>query len=89
VLTSRNVRGGRFVDLLLGGLNYQIEHHLFPAMPRVHFGRARALVKPFCAEQGLEYDEVDPLTSYRMVIGELARVGHAADGPLFDLEQFV
>ncbi|OLB73723.1 MAG: delta fatty acid desaturase [Actinobacteria bacterium 13_2_20CM_2_71_6] len=34
VLTSRNVRGGWFTDLLLGGLNYQIEHHLFPSMPR-------------------------------------------------------
>jgi fatty acid desaturase len=43
VLTSRNVRGGRFIDFFLGGLNYQIEHHLFPSMPRpnlrgrVHF----------------------------------------------------
>ena len=34
VLTSRNVRGGRFTDFALGGLNYQIEHHLFPSMPR-------------------------------------------------------
>ncbi len=33
VLTSRNVRGGWFTDFLLGGLNYQIEHHLFPACP--------------------------------------------------------
>jgi hypothetical protein len=33
ILTSRNVRGSRFVDTLLGGLNYQIEHHLFPSMP--------------------------------------------------------
>jgi fatty acid desaturase len=33
VLTSRNVRGGRLIDLVLGGLNYQVEHHLFPSMP--------------------------------------------------------
>ncbi|GAA3120312.1 hypothetical protein GCM10020254_79300 [Streptomyces goshikiensis] len=33
VLTSRDVRGGRFTDIVLGGLNYQIEHHLFPSMP--------------------------------------------------------
>ena len=33
MLTSRNVRGGRFTDIALGGLNYQIEHHLFPSMP--------------------------------------------------------
>ena len=36
VLTSRNVRGGWFIDQLLGGLNYQIEHHLFPSMPRAN-----------------------------------------------------
>ena len=34
VLTSRNVRGGLLTDFALGGLNYQIEHHLFPSMPR-------------------------------------------------------
>ncbi|MEK8169134.1 fatty acid desaturase [Streptomyces sp. M19] len=34
VLTSRNVRGGALTDWFLGGLNYQIEHHLFPSMPR-------------------------------------------------------
>ncbi|OEV25008.1 delta fatty acid desaturase, partial [Streptomyces nanshensis] len=36
VLTSRNVRGGPLTDLALGGLNYQIEHHLFPSMPTPH-----------------------------------------------------
>ena len=42
VLTSRNVVGGRWVDVALGGLNYQIEHHLFPSMPRANLRRARA-----------------------------------------------
>ena len=45
VLTSRNVRGGPFVDSRLGGLNYQIEHHLFPSMPRPNL-RARAAGGP-------------------------------------------
>jgi fatty acid desaturase len=34
VLTSRNIRGNWLIDYLLGGLNFQIEHHLFPSMPR-------------------------------------------------------
>ena len=34
VITSRDVRGGWLTDFALGGLNYQIEHHLFPSMPR-------------------------------------------------------
>jgi fatty acid desaturase len=45
VLTSRNVRGGRVVDFILGGLNYQIEHHLFPNMPRPNLRRAQPLVE--------------------------------------------
>jgi fatty acid desaturase len=48
VLTSRNVRGGWLTDLALGGLNYQIEHHLFPSMPRPNLRRSQALVAAFC-----------------------------------------
>jgi fatty acid desaturase len=40
VLTSRNIRGGPLVDVALGALNYQIEHHLFPSMPRPNLRRA-------------------------------------------------
>ena len=49
VLTSRNVRGGRIVDYALGGLNYQIEHHLFPKMPRPNLRRAQPLVRAYCS----------------------------------------
>ena len=51
VLTSRNVRGGWLTDLALGGLNYQIEHHLFPSMPRPSLRRAQPLVSAFCSER--------------------------------------
>jgi fatty acid desaturase len=78
VLSSRNVAPGPFWDFVLGGLNYQIEHHLFPTMPRVHFGHARALVRPFCARQGLVYTEMGAFASYRLVIAELRRVARTA-----------
>jgi fatty acid desaturase len=81
VLGSRNIRPHPLTDFFFGGLNYQIEHHLFPTMPRANLGRARTLVRPFCAAHGLEYDEVGVLTSYRLVLSELARVGRAAVGP--------
>ena len=55
VLTSRNVRGGWLTDFALGGLNYQIEHHLFPTMPRPNLRRAQPLVAAFCAERGVPY----------------------------------
>jgi fatty acid desaturase len=78
VLTARNVRGGPFVDLLLGGLNYQIEHHLFPSMPRPNLRRAQPLVVEFCAARGIRYTETGLLTSYRLVLGYLS--GVAAGG---------
>ena len=71
VVTSRNVAGGRFINLLLGGLNYQIEHHLFPNMPRPNLARAQAMVRAFCLDNDLGYRE-DTLTgSYRQTIRSL------------------
>ena len=51
-LTSRNVRGGWLTDFALGGLNYQIEHHLFPSMPRPNLRRSQALIEAFCRQRG-------------------------------------
>jgi fatty acid desaturase len=78
VLTSRNVRGGRFTDWLLGGLNYQIEHHLFPSMPRPNLRRAKPLVERFCAERGVRYAETGLLDSYGQVLRHLHEVGEPA-----------
>ncbi|MEU2060775.1 acyl-CoA desaturase [Streptomyces sp. NPDC013455] len=75
VLTSRNVRGGRLTDLLLGGLNHQIEHHLFPSMPAVHLRRARVIVRQYCAEIGVPYHETGLIRSYREALTHLHRVG--------------
>lgn len=49
VLTSRNIRGGALTDWFLGGLNYQVEHHLFPSMPRPHLRLAQPAVRAHCA----------------------------------------
>lgn len=81
VLTSRNVRGGRFVDTLLGGLNYQIEHHLFPSMPRPNLRRAQQIVAEFCAERGVRYVETGLLDSYRQVLRHLHAVPRGVPGP--------
>ncbi|WP_230208944.1 acyl-CoA desaturase [Nostocoides sp. HKS02] len=75
VLTSRNVRGGVVTDLALGGLNYQIEHHLFPSMPRANLGRAQAIVKDLCAEHEVPYLETSLFASYAEVIRHLHAVG--------------
>ncbi|MFI9172701.1 fatty acid desaturase family protein [Streptomyces lincolnensis] len=75
VLTSRNVRGGAVTDWFLGGLNYQIEHHLFPSMPRPHLRLARPLVRAHCRELGIPYAETGLVDSYRQALGHMHEVG--------------
>jgi fatty acid desaturase len=77
VLTSRNVRGGWLTDFAMGGLNYQIEHHLFPSMPRPSLHRAQALVAAFCAERGLPYCQATLLGSYAQALRHLNAAGRA------------
>jgi fatty acid desaturase len=75
VLTSRNVTGSRPVDFVLGGLNYQIEHHLFPNMPRPNLRHAQPLVRAFCQQHGLNYTEASLFGSYAEAIRHLHAVG--------------
>jgi fatty acid desaturase len=77
VLTSRNVRGHWLTDVLLGGLNYQIEHHLFPSMPRPNLRRAQPIVERFCAQIRVPYVQTGPLTSYSQVLRHLDAIGRA------------
>jgi fatty acid desaturase len=81
VTTSRNVAGGWFTNVALGGLNFQIEHHLFPNMPRPNLSRAQGIVKAFCAEHGLSYREDSLAGSYRQTIQNLRAGAAAASQP--------
>jgi fatty acid desaturase len=88
VLTSRNIRGGWWATWLFGGLNYQIEHHLFPSMPRPHLAETRRIVREYCDTIGVPYTEATLMRSYGIVIEYLNRVGLAArntfDCPMVD-----
>ncbi len=75
MLTSRNVRGGVLTDLLLGGLNYQIEHHLFPNMPRFSLRRAQLLVRNYCADAQVSYTETSLVGSYVAALRHLNQLG--------------
>jgi fatty acid desaturase len=57
LLTARNVRGSWLVDFVLGGLNYQIEHHLFPSTPRPNLRHSQAIVRESCHQHGLAHCE--------------------------------
>ena len=81
VLTSRNVRGGWLTDLALGGLNYQIEHHLFPSMPRPNLRRSQPLIRDFCRQQGLLYSQASLAGSYAQALRHLHSVGRPPGPP--------
>ncbi|MDT8910768.1 acyl-CoA desaturase [Amycolatopsis sp. PS_44_ISF1] len=82
VLTSRNIRGGPVVDFVLGGLNYQIEHHLFPSMARPNLRHAQVIVREFCAERGISYAECGWARSYGYVLEHLHSVGEPLRNPV-------
>jgi fatty acid desaturase len=75
VLTARNVRRGFGTDLFYGSLNYQVEHHLFPTMPRCNMRKAQPIVQQFCAEIGIPYYETSMPQSYREILSFLHEVG--------------
>jgi fatty acid desaturase len=75
---TRNIRCGRLGDYLLGGLNLQIEHHVYPWLPRARLRAARAGVQARCAAAGLPYREAGLWSALIEVQRELARVARAA-----------
>ncbi|MFK4834996.1 fatty acid desaturase family protein [Microbacterium sp. ZW T2_14] len=75
VLMSRNIRGSRLLDVAMGGLNYQIEHHLFPSMPRPHLRKASGAIRDYCAAHDVRYTETGLWESYRIVTRYINRVG--------------
>ena len=75
VLVSRNISGGPVMSVLMGGLNYQIEHHLFPSMARPHLSKVAPLVRAHCAATGVPYTQTTLLTSYVQVARYLNTVG--------------
>ena len=78
MLTSCNVRGGWLTDFALGGLNYQIEHHLFPSMPRPSLRRSQAMIEAFCRQRGVPYAQSSLAGSYAQALRHLHTVGRPA-----------
>ena len=78
VLTSRNVKAHPVTDFMYGGLNYQIEHHLFPSIPRNKMRELQDVVKPFCEEREVSYHETGTWGSYQEIMEFL----HEVSAPL-------
>jgi len=75
VLTSRNIKGSWLKDNLMGGLNYQVEHHLFPSMARPYLRRAHAIVAEYCRQNDVTLVEMNLLSSYKVIMQHLNKVG--------------
>jgi fatty acid desaturase len=84
VLTSRNIRGNWVMDTFMGGLNHQVEHHLFPNMPRPYLKKARIIAKEYCAARDIEYTETSLAQAHGIVIAYLNKVGLAAGAASFN-----
>src|SRR5439155_6407125 len=75
VVTARNVKAHPITDFWYGGLNYQIEHHLFPSMTRTSLRKAQRLIKAFCGEHAIPYYETSMLRSYQEILHYLHDIG--------------
>jgi fatty acid desaturase len=64
ILTARNLRANPVSDYVFGALSCQIEHHLFPTMPRFHLRAASRIVRVFCQERGIAYHETGVLEAF-------------------------
>jgi fatty acid desaturase len=78
VLTARNVRAHPITDFWYGGLNYQVEHHLFPSMARNQLREAQAIIRKFCNDQQITYYETGMFNSYVEILDYL----HVVSAPL-------
>src|SRR5205814_3996006 len=55
--TANFATKNKLLSWLVGGLNFQIEHHLFPKISHVHYPALHAIIKKICEERGLQYIE--------------------------------
>uniref|UniRef100_A0A1I8G128 Cytochrome b5 heme-binding domain-containing protein n=3 Tax=Macrostomum lignano TaxID=282301 RepID=A0A1I8G128_9PLAT len=72
---TMNAEGGSFNDWFTGHLNYQIEHHLFPTMPRHSYPLVQPHVKRICSKHGIPYVEKPLGTAFADIIRSLKKSG--------------
>ena len=78
VVTGRNIKPHWFTDIFFGGLNYQIEHHIFSNISRKHLKKCKVIVKKFCKDINLQYEETGFFQCYRDVFGHLRKMAKLA-----------
>jgi fatty acid desaturase len=66
--TSRTILSPRWLDWFFGGLNYQIEHHLYPQVPSCRLGAVQAIVRERFVAEGIPYNGV----KFGAAVGDIA-----------------
>ena len=79
VETARNIISSwkpldMFIHFVFGGLNCQIEHHLWPYMPRCNLRKAREIVRLYCREHNIDYHAVSLVQTYKEVFSHFSRI---------------
>lgn len=77
-ITTRNLRAHPLTGFWYGGLDCQIEHHLFPMLPRRNLRQATAAIRELCAKRGVPYHESSVAQSYAEILHHL----HTVSAPL-------
>src|SRR5260221_568858 len=78
IMTSRNIYGHWLTDYVFMGLNYQIEHHLFPNTPRNKFKKITPYVMEICRRRKLEFIQTGIIESNKIILSELRRIAASA-----------
>jgi fatty acid desaturase len=81
VVGSRNLRHPRWLDFVFGGLDFQIEHHLLPAVPSARLRALQPITRPCCAAVGLAYHEEPPLRALVSVTQHVHRIARGSSAP--------
>ncbi|XP_032214351.1 fatty acid desaturase 2-like protein FADS2P1 isoform X1 [Mustela erminea] len=73
VLATCNIEQSFFNDWFTGHVNFQIEHHLFPTMPRHNYHKVAPLVRSLCAKHGLPYVSKPMLEAFGDIVRALKK----------------
>jgi fatty acid desaturase len=76
--TSRTVLSPRAMDWFFGGLNYQIEHHLFPQVPSLRLAQVQPVVQSTLVQAGVAYNGRGFRASVREVAAHFRQIARAA-----------
>jgi linoleoyl-CoA desaturase len=75
--TANFATNNRVISWLVGGLNFQVEHHLFPRISHIHYPAISKIVKQACEEYGVAYNEYSKMrtavVSHLMYLRNLGR----------------